>query len=179
VQAVENLILERADGSLWMLIRTPPGIGQSFSRDGGKTWTEIEWSGIRHPLSRFFLRRLQSGKLLMVRHNPPVVEYPKNCRDCGEINRSHLTAYFSDDDGKSWKGGLTLDERATVPYPDGAQGADGTIFIVYDRDRRTAREILLSSFKEDDILKGACATPTCRLRVVVSKGASAEPPDHK
>lgn len=95
------------------------------------------------------------------------------------MNRSHLTAYLSDDDGKSWKGGLTLDERATVSYPDGAQGADGTIFIVYDRDRRTAREILLSSFKEDDIFRGACATPTCCLRVVVSRGASAVPQRHK
>jgi hypothetical protein len=171
-EPVEHMIVQRHDGSLWMLLRTPAGIGQSFSHDGGKTWTEIEPSGIRHPLSRFFLRRLQSGRLLLVRHNPPSVEYPRNCKECGEANRSHLTAYLSDDDGKSWTGGLLLDERATVSYPDGTQGTDGTIFIVYDRDRRTAREILLSLFKEDDILKRSCTTPTCRLRVVVSKGAS-------
>jgi hypothetical protein len=82
-----------------------------------------------------------------------------------------LTAYLSDDDGRSWTGGLLLDERATVSYPDGTQGADGTIFIVYDRDRRTAREILLSSFNEQDILKGRCTTSACRLRVVISRGA--------
>jgi hypothetical protein len=69
-------------------------------------------------------------------------------------------------------GGLLLDGRATVSYPDGTQGVDGTIFVAYDRDRRTALEILLSSFKEDDIRKGACTTPICRLRLVISRGAS-------
>ena len=170
-EAVEHMIVEHHDGSLWMLARTPPGIGQSFSNDSGKTWTEIQPSGIRHPLSRFFLRRLQSGKLLMVRHNPHSVEYPKNCNNCGEMNRSHLTAYLSDDDGRSWQGGLLLDERATVSYPDGTQGSDGRIFVVYDRDRRTAREILLASFTEQDVLQGRCIAVACRLRVLVSKGS--------
>jgi len=79
-----------------------------------------------------------------------------------------------------WESNVTMLRLARIPRKEFLRTtADGTIFIVYDRDRRTAREILLSSFKEDDILKGACATPTCRLRVVVSKGASAEPPDHK
>jgi sialidase-1 len=90
----------------------------------------------------------------LVRHNPPTVEYPRNCKECGELNRSHLTAYLSDDDGSSWTGGLLLDDRATVSYPDGTEDADGTIFITYDRDRRSAREILLSSFHEEHVIIG-------------------------
>ena len=35
----ENMIVEKRDGSLWMLTRTFDGIGESFSTDGGYTWT--------------------------------------------------------------------------------------------------------------------------------------------
>lgn len=36
-------------------------------------------------------------------------------------SRSHLTAYLSKDDGTTWTGGLMLDERRGVSYPDGQQ----------------------------------------------------------
>ena len=35
----EHIIIERADGSLWMLARTEYGIGESVSLDQGKTWS--------------------------------------------------------------------------------------------------------------------------------------------
>jgi hypothetical protein len=165
------MLVERSDGTLWMLARTAPGIGQSFSHDGGKTWSTFEPSGIPHPLTRFFMRRLRSGRLLLVRNNPPSIEYPKNCNNCGEMNRSHLTAYLSDDDGKSWRGGLLLDAREKVSYPDGTQAPDGTILIVYDHDRRSAREILLARFTEEDIFQRRCVTHTCRVRGLLSRGS--------
>lgn len=65
---IEHAVVERSDGSLWMLIRTAPGIGESVSRDGGRSSSPAKDSGIRHPLRRFFVRRLASGRLLMVRH---------------------------------------------------------------------------------------------------------------
>jgi len=55
---------------------------------------------------RFFIRQLKSGALLMVRNNSP------------DGKRSHMTAFVSDDDGATWKGGLLLDERESS-YPDG------------------------------------------------------------
>lgn len=75
------------------------------------------------------------------------------------VGRKQLQAYLSDDDGKSWQGGLTLDERA-CSYPDGTQASDGTIRIIYDHDRMDAGHILFSAFKEDDVLRpGAIADP--------------------
>ena len=38
--------------------------------------------------------------------------------------RRHLTAFISTDDGRTWGGGLMLDERRGVSYPDGQQTAD-------------------------------------------------------
>ena len=97
------------------------------------------------------------------------MEYPVDCEDCGEWNRSHLTAYVSADDGNTWEGGLLLDARETVSYPDGVQAADGRIFVIYDRNRNTDREIWMAVFTEDDVLSGSCASYDCELRVPISR----------
>jgi hypothetical protein len=162
----ENMIVERKDGSFFMWIRTKYGIGESNSFDGGKTWSEPARRGIPHTESRFFIRRLQSGNLLLVKH--------------GEISqqtgRSHLTAILSDDDGRTWKGSLLLDERNGVSYPDGDQMKDGTIFIIYDFERTRAKEILMARFTEDDILAGKIVSPNSALRLLVNKSTGTSPP---
>lgn len=169
VDLVEPLLVERRDGSLWMLARTPWGIGASISADGGRAWTAVRDSGIRHPSSRFFVRRLVSGHLLLVRHDPPRVDIPPDCDDCGEWNRSHLKAYVSDDEGRTWRGGMLIDERETVSYPDGTQASDGRIYVIYDRNRYSDREVWLAVFSEEDVLAGACVRDECRLRQSVSR----------
>ena len=155
----EHMIVERKDKSLWMLIRTNYGIGESFSNDRGKTWSVPTASLIQHPSARFFIRRLTSGNLLLVKHGP-ISE---------RIGRSYLTSYLSKDDGHTWLGGLLLDERNGVSYPDGQQSADGTIHIIYDYSRTTAREISMAKFTEDDIITGDTSSATVSLRMIVSK----------
>ena len=44
------MIVERKDGSLWMLVRTQYGIGQSVSVDKGATWSQGGPSGSGGPL---------------------------------------------------------------------------------------------------------------------------------
>ena len=63
-----------------------------------------------------------------------------------------LTAWLSEDEGKTWQGALMLDERKGISYPDGFQAPDGTIYISYDRNRSTDGEVLLAKFTEQDIL---------------------------
>jgi hypothetical protein len=154
------MMVERKDGILWMLARTGFGIGETVSANNGRTWTPVTHHAyIRHTGSRFFFRRLNSGNLLLVKH--------------GQINertsRERLTAFISTDDGKTWKGGLMLDERH-VSYPDGIQAPDGRIYVIYDHGRYpgTPREILMAVFTEEDVLAGKPSEKT-RLRVVVSK----------
>jgi predicted neuraminidase len=155
----EHMLIERRDGSLWMLVRTGYGIGQSVSTDRGKTWSPGVPTGIPHVNSRFFIRRLRSGKLLLIRHDPPP----------GSKVRSRLTAYLSDDDGRTWTGGLLLDERTGVSYPDAVQEPNGTIDVIYDYARTGAKQILMTTFAEDDVAAGKPVTAADRSRIVVNQ----------
>lgn len=161
----EPMIVERKDGSLWLLVRTRYGIGGATSKDGGATWTPAAETGIPHTVSRFFIRRLASGRLLLVRHDGPG---PK-------MGRSHLTAFLSDDDGATWKGGLLLDERPGVSYPDGVQAADGTIRIIYDFNRTTDKQIFMARFTEEDVLKGGLVSSAAKLRIQVNQATGINP----
>ena len=155
--ALECMVTELKDGRLWMLIRAGGGfLWESHSADKGVTWDEPKASTIANPGSRFFIRRLSSGNLLLVNHYM-------------FTGRSHLTARLSTDDGNTWNEGLLLDERSGVSYPDGVQDKDGLIWITYDRDRGVAGEILLAKFKEKDVLAGKNVSGVVSLKQVVNK----------
>jgi CubicO group peptidase (beta-lactamase class C family)/pimeloyl-ACP methyl ester carboxylesterase len=154
----EHMIVERNDGALWLLARTKYGIGQSISMDRGRTWPDLEPSEIAHTSARFFIRRLQSGNLLLVKHGAISTR----------TGRSHLTAFVSADDGATWSDGLLLDERGGVSYPDGQQTSDGLIRIIYDYNRQTDRHILMAAFREEDAVAGGDVSGHVRLRQLVS-----------
>lgn len=156
----EHMFVELKDGRLWMLARTADGIAESYSSDMGKTWTEPVPSTIKNPSARFFFRRLQSGNLILVKNGPLDKQ----------TDRIQMTAYLSDDEGKSWKGGLVIDERKGVSYPDGFQAPDGRIHIIHDRERSKDREILFAKFTEADILAGKFVTEGSEGKIPVFKG---------
>ncbi len=110
------------------------------------------------PSARFFLRRLRSGNLLLVRHAPPDGK-----------TRSHLAAYLSEDDGATWIGGLTIDERPGVSYPDGVETDDGRIYVIYDFQRYRDKEVLMAVFTEEDVRAGGFVSSAARERVLVNK----------
>ena len=154
----EPMIVERKDGTLWMMVRMQ-GMAETISRDRGKTWTPVARIAIQHCTARFFLRRLQSGALLLVKHGP------LNER----TGRQKLMAFLSDDDGKFWQGGLMIDEREHVTYPDGIQAGDGTIYIIYDHQRTPLGEVLMATFREEDIRAGKQVTEKVRLRATIDR----------
>jgi len=156
----EHMIVERKDGSLWMLARTSKGLFQSTSTDLGRTWSEPSPSPINHPVARFHLRTLASGHILLVKHGDTI--------DTHE-GRSKLKAFLSDDDGFTWRGGLLLDERKGISYPDGFQTPDGTIYISYDRNRSTDGEILMARFTEEEVLGGTLSKPGSKLQMLISR----------
>jgi predicted neuraminidase len=138
--ACENMIVERSDGSLWMLIRSGSGVlWESVSGDHGRTWSDGAPTGIVNPGSRFFIRRLASGRLLLINTPDP-------------DQRKGLYASISErDDGAAFSAGLELDDRDKVSYPDAVQSPDGLIYVVHDCDRHGPGEILLRVFSEAEI----------------------------
>ncbi len=141
----EHMIVEKRDGTLWMLGRTNYGVGEAFSKDGGKTWTEMAPAkGIQGPSSRTFFQRLASGSILLIK-NGAEIDQPSG--------RTHMTAYLSEDDGETWPHRLLLDERATS-YPDAAQDRDGVIHIVHDFERTGAKVVCYHRVTEADIKAG-------------------------
>ena len=161
----EHMVVERKDGSLWMLARTGKGLMESVSTDGGRTWGEATPSAIQHPVARFHLRRLASGRILLVKHGLTIDTHD---------GRSQLTAWLSEDEGRTWRGGLLLDERKGISYPDGFQAPDGTIYLSYDRNRATDGEILMARFTEEDILAKEFKGPKSKGKILISRPLARE-----
>lgn len=142
----EHMMVELRDGRIWMLARTKGQPHDSFSSDGGRTWSEpVPTQSFQNLNARFFVRRLKSGRLLLVKNGPIDVRLPR---------RSSLSAFLSENDGRTWSRGLLLDDRSEVSYPDGFEAPNGDIHILYDWNRHTDAEILHVKFTEDQILNG-------------------------
>jgi sialidase-1 len=152
---MEPMVVERRDSSLWMLARTRTGIVETASADGGRTWSEPVYPArIQQPNARFFLRRLLSGRILLVKHGDRIDAHQ---------GRVQLSAWLSDDEGATWQDGLVLDTSAGVSYPDGFQAPDGRIYITYDRNRATEGKIFLARFTEEDVIAGHTVSPGAML----------------
>ena len=137
--SLENMIVERKDGSLAMYIRCTAGvIWQSESRDRGRTWSKGKATTIPNPGSRFHIRRLPDGDWLLINSPDP-------------RKRTGMVACLSRDEGATWSRPLVLDERDNVSYPDAALAPDGSIFAVYDRERKHGGDILMAVFRKEDL----------------------------
>lgn len=153
----EHMLVERKDNSIFMFARTREGIGRSISNDKGKTWATGKSQVFNGPDSRFFIRRLHSGNLLLVNHH--------NFTD-----RNNLAAMISEDDGATWKGSLLLDERNNVSYPDGVADENGKIYVIYDRGRYAEKELLLAIFTEEDVIARRCINKKSKLKISINEG---------
>ena len=163
----EHMFIEMNDGRLRVFVRTKNGIGAADSYDTGMHWGESFDTEYKGPCSRFHIRRLNSGKILLINH------YEYN-------GRNNLTAMLSEDEGKTFPYRLLLDERDNVSYPDAAIDPDGYIHITYDRERggfcqsleeamSKAREILTARISEKDIIEGKLVSPESYLKNVAFK----------
>ena len=167
----EHMVVELENQRLWMLIRAADGIDESFSEDGGLTWSQAKKSCIGGPSSRFFIRRLKSGRLLMINHMN--FQYGVDPA-LGYIPRNNLVAQLSENDGCNWIGALVLDTRQNISYPDAVEEENGLIHVVYDRERFKDREILMCAFREEDILTGGVVSPDAYLRRVICRATGDE-----
>jgi hypothetical protein len=123
----EPTIAELSDGRLYMLIRTSHDqYWESWSTDGGETWSESAPSRFHGTITTPLLFGLSDGRLLAVFNNTtplPEADHAEQtglgdderagvCEDLF-TNRDAIHAAISDDDGATWRGfrELHLNER--------------------------------------------------------------------
>ncbi len=117
--AVEPVVIELKDGRVWNLIRTQMGrFFESFSSDGGETWTSAQPSDIYSSDSPAGLLRLKDGRLL---------NFVNDCRrfPYAAGGRQVLHAVVSSDEGRTWKGWREVIRdplRGEPPPPNGDHG---------------------------------------------------------
>lgn len=135
----ETMVYQKKNGDIRMMARCKFGeIAETTSCDMGKTWSEAKFSGITHADTRFFVSRTESGRIILIYN-----DHPKD--------RTNMTLALSEDDGETWKYKRCIDTRGSISYPD-SDFHNGKIYLTYDRERTGAKEILFTSFTENDII---------------------------
>ncbi len=146
--AVEATVLEMKNGSLWALVRTSQDQAwQSFSSDGGETWSKAEPSRFFGTLTMNALGRMSDGAIVSLWTN--TMALPENATAgnglSGEdafTNRDSHHIAMSVDEGKTWFGfrELILDEfrnhpgYATLNGPED-RGKHQSEMLQLDKDR--------------------------------------------
>jgi predicted neuraminidase len=121
---IQPTVLKYPDGNLQILCRSRGILRQSWSNDGGKTWSPLVPSVLPNPSAGIDAVTLADGRQLLV--------YNHSAR-----NRAQLNVAVSND-GKNWKAALKLEDETTVggkkaygAYPAAIQASDGLVHITY------------------------------------------------
>jgi predicted neuraminidase len=133
--AIQPCLLVHRNGDLQALCRTRRGhIAETWSRDGGGTWSAVTPMDIANPNSGIDAVTLADGRHLLVYNHVPK----------GSHARSPLNVAVSTD-GRRWDDVLALEDElgAEFSYPAVIQAADGTVHIAYTWKRRRIKYVAL------------------------------------
>jgi hypothetical protein len=118
-EGYEPTFVELKDGRVWMIFRTSQDTHyESFSENGGATWSEPQPSAFYGTLTMPTIKRLRNGNILFLWNNTtPLPEFVKNAATAPYLgrandgqsedmfnNRDVIHAAISSDDGKTWHG---------------------------------------------------------------------------
>lgn len=158
----EPTLVELQDGRIWMLIRTNWGeFWSAWSHDGGQFWRTVQPSGIAASSAPGLVKRLASGRLVLVWNRPwpeGKTEWPLSGGDnlWSEIPvsnfREELSIAFSDDEGKTWTTPVVIARRQNqkgsrwVSYPYVFEHSPGELWIT------TMQGGLRASLNESDFV---------------------------
>ncbi len=141
---------------------------RALSYDRGETWSEPS------PMTEAASQRpcaltLRSGEVIFIQSIKPGA-------------RNGLQILLSGD-GIDFEKTLVLDDRERVSYPEALEDSDGTVYVVYDRERNNkvrkslvtglseaAKEILFARIPGDVLRTGEVNEQTVRARVISKAG---------
>ena len=144
LDAIQPSVLFHRDGSLQALCRTKQGvIAQTWSKDGGQTWSALTAITLPNPNSGTDAVTLVDGRQLIVyNHSAHRPNEPKG-------DRWPLDVAVSTD-GLNWRHVLTLESEPLTSgysYPAVIQTADGKVHITYTWGRRMIKHVILDPSK--------------------------------
>ena len=144
--AIQPTILFHSDGRWQMLARDGRRIGSiwtTWSADDGKTWSELESTGLPNPSSGIDAVTLADGRQLLVYNH---TQRPHEDSDIGE-SRSMLNVAVSSD-GKRWQAALLLENSpGENSYPAVIQSSDGLVHITYTWKRERIKHVVVDPTK--------------------------------
>jgi alpha-L-rhamnosidase len=145
LQAIQPSILKYADGRLQILCRSRnTTLNESWSTDGGKTWSEMKASALPNNNSGTDAVTLRDGRQLLVyNHNLPNSSWVN-----GKGPRTPLNVAISKD-GKVWSAALILEDSpiSQYSYPSVIQTKDGLVHIVYTWRREKIKHVVVDPNK--------------------------------
>lgn len=143
--AIQPSVLFYKDGSMQILCRSKNRtLNESWSKDGGKTWSAMQASPLPNNNSGTDAVTLQDGRQLLVyNHVKPAPEL-KN----GKGPRTPLNVAVTVD-GKKWMAALVLEDSpvSQYSYPSVIQGKDGMVHIVYTWRRERIKYVRVDPSK--------------------------------
>jgi predicted neuraminidase len=142
--AIQPSILFHSDGRLQALSRTKQGvIAQTWSKDGGQTWTPLTAIELPNPNSGTDAVTLADGRQLLV------YNHSAHRADEAKGDRCPLDVAVSSD-GVVWRRAVTLETepcKSGYAYPAVIQAADGLVHITYTVNREVIKHVVLDPAK--------------------------------
>lgn len=143
--AIQPSILKHKNGHLQILARSRnTTLNESWSKDGGKTWSVMKASSLPNNNSGTDAVTLRDGRhLLVYNHVLPDSSWKK-----GKGPRTPLNVAISKD-GKKWYAALVLEDSpiSQYSYPSVIQGKDGMVHIVYTWRRQKIKYVKINPAK--------------------------------
>ena len=139
--AIQPTLLTHPGGRIQALCRSRQGkIVETWSSDGGKTWSPLKATVLPNPNSGIDGVTLADGRQLLVyNHTGKGVTGPRD--------REMLNVAVSED-GVKWKAALVLEkENGEFSYPAVIQTADGKVHTTYTWKRERIRHVVLDPAK--------------------------------
>jgi len=142
--AIQPTLLTYADGSIQMLSRTRTEveyISENWSKDKGKTWSEMSLTELPNNNSGLDAVTLNDGRQLLIYNHSTRKQEGMGHKGRGVINLS------VSNDGKKWDAALVLDyldePEKQFSYPAIIQTSDGLVHIVYTWHRKRIKHVVV------------------------------------
>ncbi len=135
---IQPTFLTYPDGRIQALCRSRQSvIVETWSTDGGKTWSTMSATRLPNPNSAIHGVTLQDGRHLLIYNH--TIDGGKSPRDREMLNVAVST------DGKDWKQVLVLEREPNCEfsYPFVIQSRDGLVHVTYTWKRRRIKHVVL------------------------------------